>query len=91
MFSVRKLRARGRGDEQSEREQVQRHGGPGVGDQGVVPAHAEIPVACEQQVLRVGVELLEGFGAVQEQVQEHGVGHQLGRSSRWRRPGFRSV
>ena len=78
MFSVRKFRRVGGRDEQSERQHVQRDRGPRVGDQRVVPAHAEIPVAREQQVLCAGVEFLERFGAVQEQVEEHGIGHQLG-------------
>ena len=41
-------------------------------------AHAEVPVARVQHVLRVRVELLERLGAVQEQVEEHGVRHQFG-------------
>ncbi len=78
MFSVIRLRRVARRNEQRERHQVQRHRAPRVGDQRVVPADAEIPVAREQHVLGVGVELLERLRAVQEQVQEHGVGHQLG-------------
>ena len=41
-------------------------------------AQALEPVPRVEQVLGVGVVLLEGLRAVQKKVQEHGVGHQLG-------------
>jgi hypothetical protein len=40
-----------------------------------LPFYPVTRVAFEQQVLGSGVEFLEGFGAVQEQVQKRGVGH----------------
>src|ERR1039458_1036383 len=44
----------------------------------MVRPQALVPVTRVKCVLGVRVEFLEGFGAVQEEVEEHGVRHQFG-------------
>ena len=91
MFSVIEFRrAAGMMNSRNAR-QVQRDRGPGERHESAVLADPLKPVARVEQVLGVRVVLLEGLGAVQEQIQEHRVGHQLGDLPDRLRPGSRTA